>query len=500
MKQYITSNLDRVSMYRLMSIALSVLFGVTLGFCIVGILDFSPLAVLASAAVLVGVTFVSNRLFARLFTVTAHDESSYITALILFFIFTPTLSIGGLLALGLLSVIASASKYVLAVRERHIFNPAAIAAIIISLMGLAFATWWVATPSLLPATLLLSFLILYKTRHLVMGLVFVTVAMLLIIITSLSYGASVPELLQLLVAFPLIFFVGFMLSEPLTLPPKQWQQYVIAAVAGILIALPFSIGPITSSPAIALVVANVIGLIFSYRTTIKLTLQARRALTPTVDELEFTKNTTIPFEPGQYMEITVPHTHKDGRGLRRAFSIASSPMDATVRFGVKFYEPSSTFKTALRALEPGTKIHGTMVSGSFTLPKDPTIPLVFIAGGIGITPFISHLLSLKALGQNRDIILVYAVNSLKEIAYAEVLRTLNISVAIVTTSDAPLPVSNWAHYNMPRITQSMLRKAVPDITNRIAYVSGPPIMVDIATSYLKKLKAKKIKQDYFTGY
>ena len=386
------------------------------------------------------------------------------------------------------------------IRKRHIFNPAAIAAVIISLMGLAFASWWVATPSLLPVTLLLSFVILYKTRHLVMGGVFLAVAMLLIITTTLSYGASVPELLQLLVAFPLVFFAGFMLSEPLTLPPKQWQQYIVAAVAGILISLPFSIGPVSSSPAIALIVANVAGLIFSYRTTIKLTLRARRALTPTVDELEFGKDAPVPFKPGQYMEITVPHARKDGRGLRRAFSIASAPTDETIRFGVKFYEPSSTFKSALRALEPGATVRGTMISGSFMLPKDPTVPLVFIAGGIGITPFISHLLSIKATEQERDIILLYAVNSIKEIAYLELLRTLNVTVAVVTTSDASLPVSAWTHYNAPRITKSIIAQAVPDITVRTAFVSGPPLMVDAVTKDLKKLRAQKIKRDYFTGY
>ena len=78
-------------MYRLMSIALTVLLIVTLGFCMLGILDFSPLAVIVSAVVLVIACTASNRLFARLFGVTPHDESSYITALILFFIFTPKL-------------------------------------------------------------------------------------------------------------------------------------------------------------------------------------------------------------------------------------------------------------------------------------------------------------------------------------------------------------------------------------------------------------------------
>ncbi len=500
MSYWIDYWLNRVSMYRLLSICLSMMWAMSLLLSILGIIDFAPLALIVGGLVIVGTTYLSSRLFGWLFGIRPHGESSYISALILFFIFTPTLELRGIMALGLIGMIASLSKYILTISGRHVFNPAAIAAVVIGLTGLAFASWWVATPSLLPITLLSTLLILYKTRRFALGLSFLAVSLPLVLIMLISNGVPIAEAVTLLMSWPFLFFVGFMLSEPLTLPPKKWQQIIEACIVGVLFAVPIHIGSFATTIAISLIIGNIVAYIFSKRRVLELTLTNRHKLTPTTEEFVFSLDKNLSFEAGQYMEIAIPHKHKDGRGLRRSFSIASPPNESSVKFGVKFYDPSSSFKKELNNLSLDTIIFATTIGGDFTLPKNSNSPLLFIAGGIGITPFISHLLYLKQQKQSRDIILVYAVSNIDEVAYIDTLKNAAIKVIIVTKSDKAPSLTDWTLINESYLTKEILKDAVPDIALRTAYVSGPPQLVNITKKNLRKLGVKKVKSDYFTGY
>jgi ferredoxin-NADP reductase len=491
--------LNRVSMYRLMSISLGVLWGCSLALSLLGLLPFSPLEMIVSAFVLIMMAYLANLLFGRLFGVVTHDESSFITALILFFIFTPTIQLAGIVTLGLVAVIAMASKFILAVHGRHIFNPAGVAAVIAGVSGLAYASWWVATPVLLAVTLVAVVLVLYKTRRQAMSLVFLGLAAPLIVLLQISYGASFLEAVTMLASWPLLFFVGIMLSEPLTLPAKRWQQIVEAAVVAILFVVPLHFGGLTMTPALALIVGNLLAFILTRRRKIELTFKERRTLTPSSEEYVFKTNRTIPFEPGQYAEITIPHEHKDGRGLRRSFSVTSAPGENDLKFGIKFYEPSSSFKQALRRLESGSVIHATGISGDFTPPKNPSVPLLYIAGGIGITPFISHLQHLKVINQARDIILIYSVANIDELGYVDVLQNAGIRVYVVTTK-GEMTIDNWTVLHEPFISKDLLATSVPDIARRHVYISGPPAMIRTVRTQLKDFKVKKLSTDYFTGY
>lgn len=492
--------LNRISMYRLLSITLTCLWGFAAFLALLNQLPYSPFAMMASAAILVVSAYGFNVFFGWLFGIKTHDESSFITAMILFFLFMPSANIADLSALALIAMIAMGSKYVLAVRGRHIFNPAAISAVIIGLLGITYATWWVATPVLAPVTFLFAFLILYKTRRLKLGLIFLATAISLISLMGLASGQPLLSTLANIPSWPLLFFVGFMLSEPLTLPPRKWQRYVIGVVVAILFAVPFGIGILSSGPALALVVGNLIGFLFTQRRHLALTFTERAQLSDTTEEYTFTVKQPVNYIPGQYMEITIPHAHKDGRGLRRIFSIVGAPDELTIRFGIKMYDRPSSFKKALHNLKLGKIVTATGVGGDFILPKQTTSPLLFIAGGIGITPFISHLLYLKKQNSTTDIALIYFVSSVNELAYADTIIASGISVIVVTSDENTLPDLGWVHHNAKRITAHDITKYVPNIAARSVYISGPPQMVDDMKHVTKKLRAKNITCDYFTGY
>src|SRR5690348_4130470 len=119
------------------------------------------------------------------------------------------------------------------------------------------------------------------------------------------------------------------------------------------------------------------------------------------------------------------------------------------------------------------------VAGDFTLPKDPDQKLVFIAGGIGITPFRSMLKYLTDMKEPRDIVLFYANKTADEIAYIDVLNQAQMLPGIrifYTLTDTESPSRNWRGLT-GRINASMMHKLVPDYQNRTFYLSGPPEMV-----------------------
>ncbi len=491
--------LNRFSMYTVVSISLTILYVFALTFSLLGWIAYSPLELLASTAVLGATVWIASRLFGLLFAVRVHDESSFITALILSFIMTPTIEVSGLLALAIVGLLAGASKFLLAWKGRHIFNPAASGAVLAGLFGIAYASWWVATPVLAIPTAIGAFMILYKTRRLVLAGIFLAVATVLLFIVFAVYGLSLLDSAALLLSWPILFLAGFMLSEPLTLPRRRWQSYVEAVFVGILVAVPLSVGSYEMTPALALLIGNAYAFLVSHRHRIQLTYRSRRKLTPTSYEITFEPPKPVSYKAGQYVELTLFHPRKDFRGFRRSFSITSAEGAKKLTLGIKFYEPSSTYKKALKALEAGTVLNATSVNGDFVLPGDPSRQLLFVAGGIGITPYISHIRTLAARDEARDIVLIYAVSSVEELAYADELKEAGIRVIVVTKDAAALPVRQWQKVSTSFIDDETIA-LIDDIAARDAYISGPPGLVRASKQLLHSHGVRHIKTDYFTGY
>jgi ferredoxin-NADP reductase len=492
----------KVTMYRMVLVWLIVTTFAALLLSVTGNLAFPAENLLATGAVAVGVTVATSWLFALLFRVKPHPESSLITGFLLFFLFYPSTAMDDLLSVALAATIASASKYLLAIRGRHIFNPAAIGAVVVSLLGLNFAVWWVATGLLLPFVAVGAFLVLYRSRRLPLGLLFIVIAAAIVVARQVLDGADAGSALALaFTSFPIVFFAGFMLSEPLTLPPRRWQQLVVAALVAVLFAVPFNLGPVFSSPELALVLGNLLAFAFGQRRGIRLDYLGRRRLTPSSWELSFQPTRPVAFTAGQYLELTVPHRGADFRGSRRIFSISSPPTaDGPLTVALSVPEKPSSFKRAFLELEPGASVRATGIGGDFTLPKDTSTPVVLVAGGIGITPFASQLAHDSELGHTRDIVVVYAVRDNEELGYSELLAASGVPVVLVSPSaPADLP-AHWTWAGSGRITGDLLDSAVPALASRHAFVSGPPGLVADIRAALRARRVKRITADYFSGY
>ncbi|GAP57798.1 oxidoreductase FAD/NAD(P)-binding [Arthrobacter sp. Hiyo1] len=254
------------------------------------------------------------------------------------------------------------------------------------------ATWWAATPAMLWLLVPGVLLVLYRTLKVLMACTFFVVALSVVCAVLLRGGMSFgPALWQPIAQQPLLFFVGFMLTEPLTLPPRRWQQMVLAAVVALLFAVPYNVAGVANSPELALLIGNLLAFLVGQRGGIMLTFKGSRPLTPFTTEFRFEPRRPVRFLPGQFMELNLPHSRSDGKGRRRVFSITSSPDSPEMTFGVGTAEPVSAAKRALLALEPGECVSGTAVGGDFVLPPDAGKPVLLIAAGIGIAPFLSQL-------------------------------------------------------------------------------------------------------------
>jgi ferredoxin-NADP reductase len=228
----------------------------------------------------------------------------------------------------------------------------------------------------------------------------------------------------------------------------------------------------------------------------------KETIGPSSVDFVFAPGAKVVYQPGQYMEWTLPHAKPDDRGSRRYFTLASSPTEENLRIGVKLYSNSSTYKKALLKLNPGTPIAAGQLGGDFVLPKDPSEKLVFIAGGIGITPFRSMIKYLLDTQEVRDVVLLYAANTGDDLAYRDIFteaeRQLGIKVTYVL-SKTSVQAQNIRH---GLISPDVIKAKVPNLYNSTYYISGPHSMVDAVVAILKAMGVhrSRIKVDFFSGY
>lgn len=488
--------LNRITMYRLVLYGLVSVLIVGTFFGFNGTLGISGPGLLISSLILLPLCYTLNRLFAYVFRASPSSESSLITALILVCILPPADTSSRAFAIALAGVIAIASKYIFVWRKSHLFNPAAFGATAVGLAGLLPITWWIGSPSMLPVTLLFGVLILRKIKRLELFIVFALTTLVIMLFANSGSQEAHEVVKGAFLSWPLIFFGSIMLAEPSTMPSTRYYRNLYAILVGVIFASQLKLGPISTTPQVALIAGNLFAFAVSPRQKLRLKLKYKKQITPHVTEFLFAQGTSkLSFHPGQYIEWTIPHKSIDARGNRRTFTIASSPTENDLSFGIKFYDQPSTFKQALAKLLPGDSVVGGNIAGDFTLPTDRSKNLVFIAGGIGITPFRSMIKYLIDTKQVCKITLFYLVSNPEEVAYKELLEEASRDIGLRVIYVMPGGIT-------AKLDETTLKKHVSSYENTMFYISGPNAMVGYYRSLLRTIgiKTKNIVTDYFTGY
>lgn len=218
----------------------------------------------------------------------------------------------------------------------------------------------------------------------------------------------------------------------------------------------------------------------------------------------FEKPRDFSFKAGQcarLMLIDPPAT--DGEGNGRYLSLASTPDESEIMVATRIR--SSAFKQVLSSLEPGAEVTLKGPYGDFTLPDNARRRVVFITGGIGITPVRSMLLQAMADHKDQQMTLFYANRRPEDAAFLDELTQACASsanctlVATMTQADqSSVPWSGEQGY----VDQAMLARHLDDLKTPLYYLDGPPGLVAAMKKMLSQagVADEQVRTEEFAGY
>jgi ferredoxin-NADP reductase len=239
-------------------------------------------------------------------------------------------------------------------------------------------------------------------------------------------------------------------------------------------------------------------------TTHRSTLLSRRDVAEGTMAFQFEKPHDFVFGAGQYIDLTLSCPNNgSSSGLTHTFSIASSPLDEELLVTTRMR--NTVFKQALSLLPigSGVTIEGPM--GSFRLHNNTARPAVFLAGGIGIAPFLGMVSYATEEKLRHPIVLFYANRYLEDAAFMNALWKLERAnprfrfVPTLTRTD-----KNYRGWKgeTGHISSEMLVTQIGILRGPIYYIAGPPTMVAATRRTLSEVGVDEddIRTEEFAGY
>jgi ferredoxin-NADP reductase len=219
---------------------------------------------------------------------------------------------------------------------------------------------------------------------------------------------------------------------------------------------------------------------------------------------QFERPRNFLFRAGQFVDLTLlGHTHKRSDALTHTFSIASGPSDQEVMVVTRMRP--TVFKQALSILPIGTEVRLEGPMGSFILHNNTARPAVFLAGGIGIAPFLSILSHATAARLGHPIVLFYANRRLEDAAFIDQLwksERVNPRLRFVPTFTRAGENPRDKRGEAGHISPQMLSTHVGSLRGPIFYIAGPPTMVAAVRQMLVQASVDEddIRTEEFAGY
>ncbi len=240
-------------------------------------------------------------------------------------------------------------------------------------------------------------------------------------------------------------------------------------------------------------------------TTYATTLEAREEIAEGTMAFHLRKPIGFDFNPGQAIDVilTLKASAPEDKSTRHTFSIVSAPFEDDLVIATRMRD--SAYKRALKSMTVGSPVTIDGPSGSLGLHKDPARAGILIAGGIGITPFMSMLRQAANDQRQQRLILLYSNRRPEDAAFLAELQQVegkNPNFRLVATMTqmhaSHLP---WAGQT-GLITAELVHSAVGDLSAPIFYIAGPPGMVEAMRQTLNRagIDDDDIRSEEFYGY
>jgi ferredoxin-NADP reductase len=236
----------------------------------------------------------------------------------------------------------------------------------------------------------------------------------------------------------------------------------------------------------------------------KVKLINRREVAERTTAFHFEKPPDFQFKPGQYADLTLigpPETDQEGN--IRTFSIASAPYEPALMFTTRMRD--TAFKRVLKSFPIGSEISLAGPMGSFTLHNNSRKPGVFLAGGIGITPFLSIILQAAKERLPHQLCLFFSNRRPEDAPFVQLLREAaeaNPNFRFISTMTQMAKSRQEWTGETGHINRTMLEKHIPSLSGPIYYIAGPPSMVSALRKTLIEAGVDEddIRSEEFSGY
>jgi ferredoxin-NADP reductase len=247
---------------------------------------------------------------------------------------------------------------------------------------------------------------------------------------------------------------------------------------------------------------------------IRVVLKRRTEVAERTIEVAFDRPDGLTFKAGQYMDVTLLHPPEtDAEGNTRSFSIASSPDEAELRIATRVRDIA--FKRVLSTMPLGTELKMDGPHGTFTLHRDAHRPAVFLAGGIGITPFRSMIHWAVHQHLSHRIYLFYSNRRPEDAPFLEEFRGLTRDSSTFTMVPTMTQMSRSSQewkgetgYLTYELLSRHLRQELEtpaqgsSARKPLYYIAGPPPMVEAFQSMLLRagIDEEDLRVEEFSGY
>lgn len=211
--------------------------------------------------------------------------------------------------------------------------------------------------------------------------------------------------------------------------------------------------------------------------------------TPNVKSYHFSRPDSFEYKAGQYLIIFL--SNGKGGTLKKPLTISSSPTEPFLEITKKI-TPGHEFSDSIVALSLGDEVQLDAPYGQFTLDTAQN-KVAMLSGGIGITPFRSMCRYATDSKLETDIVLCYGNKTSEDIVFKQEFDQMekqNNHFKIIHTLSREDP--NWTG-RTGRIDATMITNDLPDYTQRMFYLCGPPPMMDSLQGFLEELNVPKQK-------